>query len=548
MSPTTRREFVTAAVLTPLLIADPIHEGKAADNVRPARPAPSSERFDYVVAGAGHNSLICAAYLSKAGYRVLVLEGQAMIGGGCKTSEMLLPGFKEDWCSSTHGIITGNPMLANNELHLDHYGYELLNPDTVIHFPFSDGASFTVFRNDLERTADTIAQVSKKDAATFKQMAAQRASALPKSPDGPSKTQAQTFLKTLGEMSGYTAARQVWESRHMQAAALSGGKFSGPSGSDPGTGLQAFSMLSHLAGRPMPKGGSGMLCVALGRLIEANNGVIMTSMPVTQFVVEGGQCKGVECADGSKFRADIAVVSTMHVKHMLNMAPRELWGETFTQNVALMQPETGMFAFHYALQEPPRYKLSAGGAVSSPEAAIMEDPASIFVLNEDAARGELHMDDYPLQICHQSVFDTSRVPDGYGSVKVQGYVPYDLKQGAGQWDEIKDQVADAVMARYMALTANLTQGKILAKHLVSPLDMERGNASMWRGSVHGFDNRFGLSAPYRMPIPGLYQTGDCTAPGGGISGFPGRNTADLILRDRGRDISQVVAIGAGVPD
>ena len=171
----------------------------------------------------------------------------------------------------------------------------------------------------------------------------------------------------------------------------------------------------------------------------------------------------------------------------------------------------------------------------------MEDPASIFVLNEDDARGELHIDDYPLQVCHPSVLDTSRVPDGYGLVKIQGPMPYELKQGAAHWDEIKDQVADAVLTRYMAYTANLTQDKILAKYLVSPLDIERGNASMWRGSVHGFDNRFGPFAPYRMPIPGLYQTGDCTAPGGGISGLPGRNTAELILRDQGRDIGQVIA-------
>ena len=66
-------------------------------------------------------------------------------------------------------------MLTHNELHLDRYGYELLHPDVVLHFPFADGASFTVFRDDVERTADTIALVSKKDAATFKQMAALRA-------------------------------------------------------------------------------------------------------------------------------------------------------------------------------------------------------------------------------------------------------------------------------------------------------------------------------------------------------------------------------------
>ena len=536
-----RRDVIRAAAVAPMLLAGLGRDAAtAAPSQSPRRPLPS-DRFDYVVAGAGHNSLICAAYLSRAGYRVLVLEAQPVIGGGCKTTEMLLPGFKEDWCSSTHGIIANNPLVTHNELHLDRYGYEILTPDTVIHFPFADGASFTVFHDDLDRTADTIAQVSKTDAATFRRMAALRASASSNSPDSSAKTQAQAYLKTLGTMSGYAAARQVWRSPHMQAAALSGGRFSGPSGAELGTGLQAFSMLGHLSGRPLPKGGSGMLSVALGRLIEAGGGVVLTNMPVTGLVVEGGGCRGVECADGRTFRAGVAVISTLHPKHMLAMAPRATWGDGFVQQVELMQPELAMFAFHYALTEPPKYRLASGGMLSSPEAAVMQDPASIFVPSLDAARGELHVEDYPLQICHPSVADPTRVPEGRGLVKVQGYITYDLKGRPARWDEVKAQVAEQTVARYMKLTANLTPDKILAKHIVSPLDMERNNASMWRGSVHGFDNRYGGFMPYRTPIAGLYQTGDCTAPGGGISGLPGRNAADLILRDQSRSLDQVVA-------
>ena len=538
---TSRRDFVRTVAVAPVLLAEFHDKARAGDaepgGVRSGQHAPS-ERFDYVVAGAGHNSLVCAAYLSKAGYRVLVLEAQQMIGGGCKTSEMLLPGFKADWCSSSHVTINRNPMLTHNELQLDRYGYELLQPEVVLHYPFLDGASFTVFRNDLERTADTIAQVSKQDAATFKRVAARRAALSPGGSGGDAE-RTQRYFKTLAEMTGFAAARQVWESPQMQAAALSGGKFFGPSGSELGTGLQAFSMLNHVAGRPIPKGGSGMLTVALGRLIEASNGVITTGMPVTQLIIENGRCKGVECADGTKFRADIGVVSTMHVKHLLNMAPRELWGEGVADNIDLMQPELAMFAFHYALTEPPRYPLAAGGAVSSVEASIMQDPASIFVLNEDNARGELHIEDYPLQVCHPSVFDTSRVPEGHGLVKIEGSMPYGLKQGPEHWDEIKQHVADAIVTRFMAHTANLTKDKILAKLIVSPIDIERGDAMMWRGSVHAFENRFGQFAPYRMPIPGLYQTGACTAPGGSISGLPGRNTAAVMLRDQGRDIGQI---------
>jgi phytoene dehydrogenase-like protein len=422
--------------------------------------------------------------------------------------------------------INKNPVLADDELQLDRYGYEQIHPEVVLHYPFVDGASLTVFKDDPDRTAETIAQVSKQDAATFKRLAATRP--------------AELNSKTLAAMTGFAVSTQVWQSRYMQAAALSGGKFAGPNGAELGTGLQAFSMLTHMAGRPIPKGGSGMLTVAIGRVIEAHHGTILTSMPVTGIIIEKGQCKGVSCADGREFRAALGVVSTMHVKHVLAMTPRELWPEPIAEDVDLMQPEMAMFQFHYALTEPVHYKLAKGGTIDSAEASIMEDPTSVFLLGTDNARGELHIDDYPLQVTHPSVFDTERVPSGRGLVKIEGTMPYSLKQGPAHWDEIKEEVAAVVISRYMAHTSNITEDKIMAKMLFSPLDIERKNASMWRGSVHGFDSRLSSFAPYRLPIPGLYQTGDCTAPGGGISGFPGRNVAELILREQGRDIRQVV--------
>ncbi|WP_174299343.1 NAD(P)/FAD-dependent oxidoreductase [Caulobacter sp. S45] len=529
-----RRELVKAAVAAPMLLAGLGREAVAAPPSSPRPPLPS-DRFHYVVAGAGHNSLICAAYLAKAGYRVLVVEGQPEIGGGCKTTERLLPGFKEDWCSATHGLIASNPLVSHDELRLEQYGYEILRPDVVMHYPFGDGASFTIFRGDLERSAATIAQVSKADAETFRRMAALKSAA------AAGDALAASYMKTLGQMSGYAAARQVWRSPHLQAAALAGGRFSGVSGSDFGTGSQSLSMMANLEGRPFPRGGSGMLAIALGRYIKAHGGVVLTRMPVTGLILEAGRCRGVECADGRRFRAETAVVSTLHPKHLVAMAPAALWGEAFTQQVDLMQSELGMFVVHCALTEPPRYPLASGGTMLTPEAAAMEDPASIFVPDRDAAEGELHLADYPLQVCHQSAFDPTRVPPGCGSVKVQGYVTYDLKGGPARWDEIKDQVADTVMSRYMKLTANLTPDKVLARHIVSPLDIERGNASMWRSNVHGFDKRAGGFFPYRLPISGLYQTGDCTAPGGGISGLPGRNAAEVILKDQGRSLDQVVA-------
>src|SRR3984885_9832566 len=158
MGEITRRDFIKgAAALAPLAF--------------PSLPGPqqgaASERFDIVIAGAGHNSLVCAAYLAKAGNRVLVLEGRPTIGGGCKTQEVCLPGFKEDLCSSVHSGFQSNPALK--ELALSDYGLEYIDPELVMHIPFLDGASISVWR-DLDRTCETIAKISKKDAEKFRKL------------------------------------------------------------------------------------------------------------------------------------------------------------------------------------------------------------------------------------------------------------------------------------------------------------------------------------------------------------------------------------------
>src|SRR5580692_5406997 len=160
MSGITRRGFVKGAALAPLALTP---------FTSMAQQAAPAEHFDIVVAGAGHNSLVCSAYLAKAGYKVLVLEGRPTIGGGCKTAEVCLPGFKEDLCSSVHSGLQANPLLRNNELNLRNYGLEYIDPDPVMHIPFLDGASITVWR-DLDRTCETIARISKKDAETFRKL------------------------------------------------------------------------------------------------------------------------------------------------------------------------------------------------------------------------------------------------------------------------------------------------------------------------------------------------------------------------------------------
>jgi phytoene dehydrogenase-like protein len=554
MSGITRRGFVKGAALAPLALTP---------FTSVAQQAATPERFDIVVAGAGHNSLVCAAYLAKAGYKILVLEGRPTIGGGCKTAEVCMRGFKEDLCSSVHAGIQSNPLLRDNELNLRDYGLEYIDPDPVMYTQFSDGSSIALWR-DLDRTCAEYARISKKDAETFRRlvaeykayteaMAANRSAAPGSNASGGPATgipRGGIWQRRLA-MSGYDLVRELFEDDRIRAFHLAAGHFSAVPGGDPGTGGQAFSLIGQqISGRPIPKGGSGMLSVALGRFLEAHNAVVLTNKPVTQFMIEGGKCVGVRCADGSSYRAEKAVVSTIHIKHLVDMAPRDLWGEEFLEGVRLFQPEHAMFSFHYATKEPPKYPLASGGTISTCEAVFMSSPERILRLSYDNARGEVNLDDPPpLQVVSATVPDPSRAPAGFHTLKLEGTLPYALKEGPKHWDNIKDDVAEGLLNYLRRFAPNLTPDKILAKFLESPLDIERMNPAMWRGSAHhGANNpaQTGAMRPvpgwaqYRMPISGLYQTGACTAPGGSVTGMPGRNAATVILKDFGTSIEEVV--------
>ena len=551
MSAITRRGFVKGAAFAPFALA-PLSSM--------AQQTAPSERFDFVVAGAGHNSLVCAAYLAKGGFKVLVLEGRPMIGGGAKTAEVCLPGFKEDLCSSVHSGISMNPLMRNNELGLRDYGYgEYIDSDPVMHIPFLDGAFITVWR-DLDRTCETIARFSKKDAETFGRMVAeykayttamggeQRGSGA----TGSAKIPKAGVWQRRFAMSGYDLSRELFESDYMRRASLSCGHFGSVSGGDPGTGNQAYSLVvQQISGRVIPKGGSGTLSTALGRFIEDHHGVVLTNKPVTQLIVENNRCVGVRCSDGSAYHAEKSVVSTIHIKHLVDMAPRELWGEEFLEGVELFQPEHAMISLHYATTEPPKYPLPNGGTISTCEAALPPRLDYFLNLNYQNARGEINLDDLPgLQIVSPSVVDPSRAPAGHHTVKIESNLPYALKEGPKHWDNIKDEVADSLLNHLRRFAPNLTPDKFLGKFIESPLDIERMNPAMWRGSAHaGASNlaQGGNMRPvpgwtnYRMPIAGLYQTGACTSPGGSITGMPGRNAATVILKDFGTSLEEVIA-------
>jgi phytoene dehydrogenase-like protein len=288
--------------------------------------------------------------------------------------------------------------------------------------------------------------------------------------------------------------------------------------------------------------------VALARFIEAHGGVLLTNKWIKALIIENGKCSGVECEDGNSYRAERAVVSTIHIKHLVDMAPRELWGQDFIDGVDMWKAGLTLFETNYATTEPPKY-ATANGTLSPVHSGIMASSDRARRMSYDYAGGAVNLENPSIHVICCSLADPTRAPVGMHTIKIVAYHPYELKEGPQHWDEIKDQVSDANLNYLRRFSPNLTDDKILARIAKSPLDLERMNPHNWHGSCHAGGSGPAQSgamrpvlgwAQHRMPIPGLYQTGATTHPGGSVTGGPGRNAAAVMLKDFGTSIEEVV--------
>ncbi|MFZ3215808.1 MAG: NAD(P)/FAD-dependent oxidoreductase [Candidatus Acidiferrales bacterium] len=521
-----------------------------------------SDRFDIVVAGAGHNSLIATAYLSKAGYRCAVLEGRPIVGGGVKTAELTLRGFQHDVCSSAHNAILDNPVLRDNELKLGEYGLEYIYPDPVFHMPFPDGTYLTQWR-DLDRTCAEFAKFSKRDADAYRRMIAEyetvKADVIASSytPIGFGKSLDDRLAEhPRGKLWQRRFAMSLWEiiqgnfeDDHCRAFMLAC-PFSLQPPEEPMTGRLAYLPFhQQRQSRPLPKGGSGALTEALARFIEAHGGVILPNKPVANLLVESEKCVGVECSDGTSYRADKAVLSTIHITQLVRMGPSNLWPQDFVECIEAWEAGLTMFVSNYATSQPPKYAVD-GGTLSPVHSGYMPSSLRALRIGYDFSRGAINVEEPPLHVICCSIADSTRAPAGMHTIKVVGYQPYALKEGTDRWDSLKQGVSDANLKYLRRFSPNLTDDTILAQTVESPLDLERMNAHNWHGTCHGGAKGPAQSGPmrpvpgwaqHRMPIAGLYQTGSTTHPGGSVTGGPGRNAAAVMLKDFGSSIEEVVS-------
>jgi phytoene dehydrogenase-like protein len=514
---------------------------------------------DVVVAGAGHNSLIAAAYLTRAGHRCRVLDARSVPGGGVASEESLLPGYRLDSCSTGHTLIQQNPLLVDDELGLiSERGLTYLKPDPVAHVVFPDGESLTMWL-DVDRACAEIARFSDEDAAAYRRLLADydavkevftryRFTPVGFGPSLQDMLAERPKWLRRAAVSAWDVVRHEFTSRHVQAFMLWMAFQTAQPVDSAGSGPLAYSIIFGRQRRSwtIPRGGSGELVRALVEVIEEGGGEVLCGRRVVSLVLADGRCVGVETADGERHFAREAVLSTIHVKDLVRMAPVSAWGEDFLYGVDTYDAGVSAFATHYLTSEPPRYR----GGLTAVSAGVAGWPEQIVRMGRDVKEGRLVRDGAWLLFPTPTVEDPSRAPAGHHTVKLLGMQPYDPGGGAAAWDELREEIAAVHLAHLRRVAPNLTDEKILAELIVAPPDLERTNPHMWHGTFHGGDRSFAHSgalrpapgwAQHRMPIPGLYQTGGTTHPGGSVTGAPGRNAAIVMLSDLGHDPASVMA-------
>jgi phytoene dehydrogenase-like protein len=289
---------------------------------------------DVVVAGAGHNSLVTAAYLAKAGFEVLVLEERPVVGGtrhrGADAPGILHDPARRPTTSSRRARARG--AAARRGLR------PRVPPPTGRPRQFGDGESIT--GRDLDRTCEEFARFSARDAEAYRRLIADYDAvkgvfgAYRNNPVGraprPDEVLDATWRRRLA-MSAWDVIRADFEDWHSQAFMLWMAFMTVQPCDRPGTGVLAYSLVygRQQHSWTLPRGGSAALPLALARLVEDRGGSVVTGARVSGLVVEDGRCVGVETEGGETYRARRAVVSSVHVKHLVEMAPPDVWGEEF---------------------------------------------------------------------------------------------------------------------------------------------------------------------------------------------------------------------------
>jgi len=524
-----------------------------------------AQKYDCIVIGGGHNGLVNAAYLARAGQRVLVLERRHVLGGACVTEEVF-PGFKYSVCSYVVSLL--RPEIIR-ELDLPRHGLEILPLDGTF-TPMLNGDHLWRV-NDHAKTRREIARHSRLDAEAYDEygkamieMAHFVKPIMNMTPPDPASLNPKGLLDLLGmgrrfqklstddkynqvqlmTMSAVDFLDQWFETDVLKATmSASGiiGTFLGVR--SPGT---AYVLLHHYMGEidgafrswGLSRGGTGSISNAIADAAREAGAEIRTEAPIAKIILKHGQAKGVVLENGDEICADILSSSVDPRLTFMKMVGEEHLPTDFVDDIKRYKFRGSSGKVNLALDGLPDFKCMPGpgphlrGAVSfSPSVEYMERAY------DDAKYGRYSRRPY-IDMVIPTLTDPSLAPPGKHVIScfVQ-YAPYKLKEGT--WDDKREEFGDTVINTIAEHAPNI-KDIILHRQVLTPLDLERdfglSEGNIFQGELTLEQLFFLRPAPgwaqYRSPIRNLYMCGSATHPGGGIMGASGRNAAMEILKDK----------------
>jgi phytoene desaturase len=511
---------------------------------------------DILIIGAGHNALVCAGYLAKAGHKVMLLERRHKVGGAVVTEEHI-PGYKFDLGGSAHILIHHTTIVQ--DLELEKYGLHYIDIDPLFFAPFPDGTSITMYK-DIDKTVESIAAVDPEDAENYRlfcerwhDVAEASVEAFKHAPTPlnlvkklgiDTKMGDQRWERLSDMVRGYgQVLRNHFKGEKVPAMIAWMAAQSGPPPTEPlSAPFALWHPMYHTSGMKRPRGGSGELTQSLRRMIEDHGGVVCTNMPVEKILVEDGRAVGARTVSGDTFTASKAVVSGAHVYTTMKMLGDDMPMQAQTMiRKSRIGNGFGMIV-RYAMNELPDYtaKPTQNGGPNEQHRALQFICPSMSYL--DAAYGDFlagrPSQDPALISMTFSAVDPTLAPEGKHTLFLWGqYYPYELASGES-WDDISEQIADRMLDKLAEYAPNVKDA-VVGKLVETPLYLER-ELGLLRGNVMHLEmsvDQMFLMRPaltmsnYRAPVKGLYFTGASTHPGGGIMGAAGRNAATVVIND-----------------